>query len=128
MSMIHSSIIPFDPLLTDVLLWTMERTRYACYTINTHSHKWSKVNLKRTQPRSILYMCSLSFLFFFFFFFKFICKKLKVHTMTFPSHQIHKLVQLLKAETRAKPDSPCLTLFNFHPIAELGIYFWRGHI
>ena len=29
--MIHSSIIPFDPLLTDVLLWTTERT---CYTIN----------------------------------------------------------------------------------------------
>ena len=37
MSMIHSSIIPFDPLLTDVLLWTTERTCYACYTISYDS-------------------------------------------------------------------------------------------
>ena len=34
MSMIHSSIMSLDPLLTDVLLWTTERPCYVCYTIN----------------------------------------------------------------------------------------------
>ena len=33
MSMIHSSIMSLDPLLTDFLLWTTERPCYVCYTI-----------------------------------------------------------------------------------------------
>ena len=44
MSMIHSSIIPFDPLLTDVLLWTTERTCYACYTIRNYYQFYYKDN------------------------------------------------------------------------------------
>ena len=92
-----------------------------CYT---HSHKWSKVNPKRTPPRSIFYTCDLSF-FFSFLFLYFICQKLQVHNMTFPIHQIHNSVQLLRAETHAKPDSPCLTLCNFH----LRLHAWHnsGH-
>ena len=35
--MIHSSIMSLDPLLTDVLLWTTERTCYVCYTIKLQS-------------------------------------------------------------------------------------------
>jgi len=46
MSMIYSSIIPLDPLLTDVLLWTTERTCYACYTIKDQSKKAQKDKLE----------------------------------------------------------------------------------
>ena len=82
--------------------------------------------MKMTPPRSIFYTCALSFPFFiYFFFFFFFVRNFQVHTMIFPIHQIHNSGQLLKAKTHAEPDSPCLTLCNFH----LHLHAWHnsGH-
>ena len=47
MSMIHSSIMSLNPLLTDGLLWTTERPCYVCYTIKNNSNfKWQKFTLR----------------------------------------------------------------------------------
>ena len=59
----------------------------------------------------------------FFFFFSFSGQRLQAYTMTFPIHQNHNSVQLLKAETCAEPDSPCLTFCNFH----LHLHAWHNN-
>ena len=93
--------------------------------MHTHSHKWSKVNLKRTPPRSIFYTCALSFPFFIsLFFFFFFGQKLPSPHHDF-SYSPNPKFGTRTPETCAKLDSPCLTLCNFY----LHLHAWHnsGH-